>query len=174
MTQKVNIVLFGIGKAGSALINKALKNRKTLILEDRIDLRFPVITNSTVAFFEKEGANYSWEANFIQFAIPFRLEDVVEYVHANKLHNLIAIDATGSPEFVRHYANLLRSGFNILSINETLATLHPDFKAEIARTAANTGMAYDFINLPKGDKKAAADELFIAILDIAAKERKVA
>lgn len=174
MTQKINIVLFGIGKAGSALINKALKNRKTLILDSHIDLRFPVITNSTVAFFEKEGANYSWEANFIQFGIPFKIEDVVEYVQENKLHNLIAIDATGNAEFVRQYSGLIRSGFNVVSINETLAGLHPDFETEISRTAINRGLDYTFINLPKNSNKAAADELFDAVLAIAGKKQEVA
>lgn len=174
MTQKINIVLFGIGKAGSALINKALKNRKTLILDNHIDLRFPVITNSTVAFFEKEGANYSWEANFIQFGIPFKIEDVVEYVQENKLHNLIAIDATGNAEFVRQYSGLIRSGFNVVSINETLAGLHPDFETEISRTALNRGLDYNFINLSKGSNKAAADELFDAVLAIAGKKQEVA
>lgn len=174
MTQKINIVLFGIGKAGSALINKALKNRKTLILDNHIDLRFPVITNSTVAFFEKEGANYSWEANFIQFGIPFKLEDVVEYVHENKLHNLIAIDATANAEFVRQYSGLIKSGFNVVSINEKLAGLHPDFETEISRTALNRGLDYTFINLPKGSNKAAADELFDAVLAIAEKKQEVA
>lgn len=174
MTQKINIVLFGIGKAGSALINKALKNRKTLILDNHIDLRFPVITNSTVAFFEKEGANYSWEANFIQFGIPFKIEDVVEYVQENKLHNLIAIDATGNAEFVRQYSGLIRSGFNVVSINETLAGLHPDFETEISRTALNRGLDYNFINLPKGSNKAAADELFDAVMAIAEKKQEVA
>lgn len=174
MTQRINIVLFGIGKTGSALINKAVKNRKDLVLDEQIDLRFPVITNSTVAFYEKEGAKYSWEANFIQFGVPFKLEHVVDYVHINKLHNLIAVDATGSADFVREYAGLVKSGFNVVSINETVNALHPDFKREISRTALNRGLDYNYINLPKGNDKAAADELFEAILAIAQKKKAVA
>lgn len=174
MTQRINIVLFGIGKTGSALINKAVKNRKDLVLDEQIDLRFPVITNSTVAFFEKEGAKYSWEANFIQFGVPFKLEHVVDYVHTNKLHNLVAVDATGSADFVREYAGLVKSGFNVVSINETVNALHPDFEREISRTALNRGLDYSYINLPKGNDKAAADELFEAILAIAQKKKAVA
>lgn len=174
MTQRINIVLFGIGKTGSALINKAVKNRKDLVIDEQIDLRFPVITNSTVAFFEKEGPKYSWEANFIQFSIPFRLEDVVEYVHANKLHNLVAVDATGSADFIREYAGLIKSGFNVVSINEALTGLHPDYEKEVTRTAVNRGLEYNFIDLPKGNDKAAANELFEAILAIAQKRNAVA
>jgi len=175
MTQRINIVLFGIGKTGSALINKALKNRKDLVIEDHLDIRFPVITNSTVAFFETEGANYSWEANIIQFGIPFKLEDVVEYVHTNKLHNLVAVDATGNADFVKQYVGLLKSGFNIVSINETLNRLHPDFEKEVTRTAMNRGLDYHFLNLPKGGTDtSAADALFDAIVAIAQKTKAVA
>jgi len=174
MSQRINIVLFGIGKTGSALINKAVKNRKDLAIDEQIDLRFPVITNSTVAFFEKEGAKYSWEANFIQFGVPFKLEDVVDYVHSNNLDNLVAVDATGSSEFVRQYAGLIKSGFNVVSINETLNALQPDYEQEILRTALNRGLDYNFINLPKGSDAAAANELFTAILAIAQKRKAVA
>ena len=174
MTQRINIVLFGIGKTGSALINKAVKSRKDLVLDEQIDLRFPVITNSTVAFFEKEGAKYSWEANFIQFGVPFKLEHVVDYVQENKLNNLVAVDATGNAEFVREYAGLVKSGFNVVSINETVAGLHPDFEKEVTRTAVNRGLDYNFISLPKGNDKAAANELFEAILAIAQKRKAVA
>lgn len=174
MTQRINIVLFGIGKTGSALINKAVRNRKDLVLEEQIDLRFPVITNSTVAFFEKEGAKYSWEANFIQFGVPFKLEHVVDYVHNNKLDNLVAVDATGNAEFIREYVGLVKSGFNVVSINETIDTLSSDFEKEILRTALNRGLDYSYISLPKGNDKVAADELFEAILAIAQKKKAVA
>ena len=174
MTQRINIVLFGIGKTGSALINRAVKSRKGLAIDEQIELRFPVITNSTVAFFEKEGPKYSWEANFIQFSIPFKLEDVVDYVHANNLDNLVAVDATGNSDFVRQYAGLIKSGFNVVSINENLVALQADHESEILRTALNRGLDYNFINLPKGNDTAAANELFEAILAIAQKRKAVA
>jgi homoserine dehydrogenase len=172
MTQKINIVLFGIGKAGSALINKVLKNRKELILENHLDIRFPVITNSTVAFFEKEGANFSWEANFIQFAIPFKLADVVDYIQENRLQNVVVVDATANPELVRDYVNFIRSGFNLVSINETLKGLHHDFEDEVKLAANIHGLSYSFSDVPKGDKELAAEGLFKSILSVA-KEQKV-
>ena len=50
MAHVINIVLFGIGNAGSALINKVTSERETYsAIADTI--RFPVITNSDVAFF---------------------------------------------------------------------------------------------------------------------------
>lgn len=117
MTQKINIVLFGIGKAGSALINKFQKNRKDLLIDSKLDFRFPVITNSTVAFYEKEGGTYAWEANFIQFGVPFKMEDVYDYIYANDLENLIAVDATASDALIGEYPRLLHNGFTVVSSN---------------------------------------------------------
>lgn len=174
MAQKINIVLFGIGKTGSALINKALKNRKELLIESHIDVRFPVITNSSVAFFEKENQNYSWEANFIQFAMPFRMEDVLEYIHTNNLRNLVAVDATASSGMLSQYLGLIRSGFNVVSVNDALASVHPEFVREIAITAMNRGLTYSYLSIPKGNKQLAADELFSAILAIAGGKKEVA
>jgi homoserine dehydrogenase len=54
-TTKINIILFGIGNVGSTLINQVKESQKFFLEKKNIELRFPVITNSTLAFFEKEG-----------------------------------------------------------------------------------------------------------------------
>jgi aspartokinase/homoserine dehydrogenase 1 len=54
-TTKINIILFGIGNVGSALINLVLESQKFFLEKKNIELRFSGITNSTLVFFEKEG-----------------------------------------------------------------------------------------------------------------------
>ncbi|AWH85002.1 hypothetical protein HYN59_07625 [Flavobacterium album] len=173
MAKRINIVLFGIGNTGSALINKVIKGRKNLVLEHGLDLRFPVITNSTVAFFEKEGANYSWEANFIQFAIPFKLEDVLYYLMDNNIENIIAVDATASAALALEYHDLIKSGFSIVTVNESLNDLPADVGKRLELLAESRGLEFRQVANIKG-KDAAADALFDAILDVAEKRRKVA
>jgi len=172
MAQVINVVLFGIGNAGSALINKVVKKSKNA-QPDATQLRFPVITNSTVAFFEKEGADYAWEANFIQFAIPFKLDDVLEYVIDNDLQNLIAVDATPSAALAAEYPGLLRTGFSIVSINESLPFLPDSFEKGIKFMAEGRGLAYKFIRTGFQDKEAAADALYAAILEVAVKVKEL-
>ncbi len=173
MTKRINIVLFGIGNTGSALINKVLKERKCLALERKLDLRFPVITNSTVAFFEREGANFSWEANFIQFAIPFKLEDVLYYLMEQDLENIIAVDATSSTALAAEYHDLIKSGFSIVTINESLNDMPEDLGKGLHLLAESRGLEFRRVaNAIKG-KEAAADALFDAILDVAEKRSKV-
>lgn len=173
MAVKINIVLFGIGNVGSALINKAIKNKKTLVEEKGVDLRFPVITNSTVAFFEQEGKPYAWEANFIQFAIPFKFEDVLEYVFSAGLENVIAIDATASPEVVQHYPALIGAGFNVLTVNSVLEKFPPGFVRQTEAEAIAGGVVFERIEsgLPK-DR--AAVQLLENIIKIAEKNIRLA
>jgi aspartokinase/homoserine dehydrogenase 1 len=124
---KINIVLFGIGNVGSTLINQVLESQKFFLEKRNIDLRFPIITNSTVAFFEKEGARNRWEANFEQAAIPFKMDDIIEYVEEHDLENLIAVDATASAEIVKSYLPLIQNGFHIVAANKKANTLHFDY-----------------------------------------------
>jgi len=133
-TLRVNVILFGIGNVGSTLLNQVIESQQFFLEKRNIDLRFPIITNSTLAFFEKEGAKNQWEANFAQSAIPFRVEDIIEYVQEQQLENLIAVDATASSEIITSYIPLIQNGFNIVAANKKANTLHFDFYKELRRT----------------------------------------
>ena len=128
---KVNIVLFGIGNVGSTLINQVLSSQKQFAEKRNIDLSFKVITNSTLAFFEKKGFQNEWEADFKQFAVPFRVSDVIDYVQEQKLENLIFVDATASLDLVNAYPTLIKNGFNIVAANKKANTLDFSFYQEL-------------------------------------------
>ena len=136
-TLKINVILFGIGNVGSTLINQVIESQKFFLEKRNIDLRFPIITNSTLAFFEKDGVKNQWEANFAQSAIPFRIEDIIEYVQEQNLENLIAVDATASSEIIKNYIPLIQNGFNIVTANKKANTLHLDFYNELRRNLKN-------------------------------------
>lgn len=132
-TFKINIVLFGIGNVGSTLINQIVESQKFFLEQQNIELRFPIITNSTLAFFEKDGLKNKWEANFAQSAIPFSIEDIIDYVQFQNLDNLIAVDATASSDLVKSYIPLIQNGFHIVAANKIANTLHGEFHKEIRR-----------------------------------------
>jgi aspartokinase/homoserine dehydrogenase 1 len=133
---KINVVLFGIGNVGSTLINQVLESQKFFLEKRNIELRFPIITNSTVAFFEKDGIKNKWEANFAEDAIPFKVEDVITYVQEHQLENLIAVDATASLELVKKYIPLVQNGFHIVAANKKANTLGYDFYVELRENLA--------------------------------------
>lgn len=151
MSHRINIVLFGIGNVGSTLIAQVLESQQFFLEKKNIELRFPIITNSTLAFFEKDGVKNRWEAtrgeaelcgaNFAQSAIPFRVEDIIGYAQTYELENLIAVDATASAELVKSYIPLIQNGFHIVAANKIANTLRGDFYQSIRK------------NLKKFDKK---------------------
>lgn len=173
MAHVINIILFGIGNAGSALINKVTKERDTYG-GVAPEIHFPVITNSSVAFFEKDEDGYAWEANFIRFAIPFKIDDVVEYVLEHDLQNLIAVDATPSAALAAEYPDLVRTGFSIVSINESLQYLPENFEKAIHFLTATRGLGYKFINTVPGNAIAAGDALYNGVLEVAGKVKEAA
>ncbi len=132
-TLRINVILFGIGNVGSTLINQVLESQQFFLEKRNIDLRFPIITNSTVAFFEKDGIKNQLEANFQQAAFPYSIEDIVDYVQTNNLENLIAVDATASEDLIKFYIPLIQNGFSIVAANKKANTLHFDFYKELRR-----------------------------------------
>jgi homoserine dehydrogenase len=126
-TLRINIILFGIGNVGSTLIQQVLESQQFFLEKRNIDLRFPIITNSTVAFFEKDGLKNQWEANFQQAAIPFQIQDVFDYVQEHQLDHLIAVDATASSEIIQHYISLIENGFHLVAANKKANASSIDF-----------------------------------------------
>jgi len=132
-TTKINIILFGIGNVGSTLINQVIESQKFFLEKKNIELRFPVITNSTHAFFEKERKINSWEANFSELAIPFSIEEIISYTKKQGLENLIAVDATASSKLVKSYTTLIENDFHIVSANKIANTISFDFYKELRK-----------------------------------------
>ena len=130
---RINIVLFGIGNVGSKLISQILESQKFFLEKRNIELRFPVITNSTLAFFEKDGLANQWEADFQRSAFPYTFGDIINYVQEQQLDNLIAVDATNSEVLIKNYISLVQNGFDIVSANKNANTVHIDFYKELRR-----------------------------------------
>lgn len=135
-TTKINIVLFGIGNVGSALVNQVIESQTFFKEKRNIELFFPIITNSTLAFYEKEGTQNQWEVDFKHAAIPYNLYDIFEYVQKQALENLIFVDATASNELVNQYAKFIENGFDIVAANKKANTLDFNLYQEL-RTILN-------------------------------------
>ncbi len=129
--KKINIVLFGVGNVGSTLINQVLELKKKLNHNSGVEINIPLILNSTTAFFEKEGVKSSWEADFQKFGVPYKLQDVMDYVQERGYENLIAVDATASEEFVHNYSMLISNGFHLVAANKVANTLSTGFYKEL-------------------------------------------
>ena len=131
--KKINLVLFGTGNVGSKLVHQVLQARKILQEKEGLEINIPVIANSTIAFFQKENQQPSWETDLEKFGFPYQLNDILEYVRQQNYENLIAVDATASEEFVDHYFSLIESGFHIVAANKVANTRSSQFYLELRK-----------------------------------------
>ncbi|WP_343626728.1 hypothetical protein [Flavobacterium lindanitolerans] len=165
--KKINIILFGIEETGSSLITEVLSNQESLLENNNLDLRLPVITNSTVAFFEKPTVRNSWEANFIQFAVPFKIADIINFVQENELENLIAVDTSNTEDILPDYFDLLQNDFDIISANPLVQAFSADFKMALNNSIKKTEKDFVFVN---PNEKHLSAKLLEQILKMAAKQ----
>lgn len=123
----VHLVLFGIGQVGSTLINQIEAVRLRLQQDQNLQLKIPIIANSKLAFFDKDGISGTWETDFDTFSVPYKIDEIISYVNQHKFENLIAIDATASVTFTNNYIPLIENGFHIVSANKVANTLRYEF-----------------------------------------------
>ncbi|ARV09359.1 aspartate kinase [Winogradskyella sp. PC-19] len=120
--RQVSLVILGIGNVGSTLIDQIISFKPKLKLNQKIDLKIPVICNSTKALF-KDDLDENWRVNFKENSEDYNYEDVIKYVQKNKLQNLIAVDATANEEIVQKYIELIQNNFHLVVANKVANTL---------------------------------------------------
>jgi len=76
-TLRVNVILFGIGNVGSTLIKQVIESQKFFLEKRNINLRFPIITNSTLAFFEKEVTARGVLTDILKIAEKIKIKEVI-------------------------------------------------------------------------------------------------
>jgi homoserine dehydrogenase len=130
----IHIVLFGIGQVGSTLINQINEAKPRLQQHQNLQLRIPIIANSKLAFYDKEGISNSWETDFETFSVPYKIDEIIQFIKKQKFNNLIAIDATASAAFTKNYIPLIENGFNIVSANKVANSLDYEFYEALRNT----------------------------------------
>lgn len=129
----IHLIIFGIGNVGSTLINQVQKAKKEVEENQHIRLEIPVLLNSKLAFFQKTGVSNSWESDFDRFSVPYKIQDVIDFVSNQQYEHVIAIDATASQDFVEQYIPLVKNGFNIVAANKIANTLSTEFYKELRK-----------------------------------------
>ena len=123
MNTTINIILFGIGNVGSTLIKQVLASAETISETQQINLEIPVIANSTTAFFRPHGVKNNWQTDFEEFGFPYTISEIINYISAEALENVIIIDATASELFVENYLRFAKQGYHIVTANKIANTL---------------------------------------------------
>jgi homoserine dehydrogenase len=128
---KINIILFGNGNVGSALVDQIIEKHGFFLDKKNIDLQFTIIANSKKALLNKNGLSKLEIDSFDKTSRNYNFQEILDFVKNNELENPIAIDATASEEFVKNYIPLIQSGFHVVAANKKANTLSQDFYQEL-------------------------------------------
>jgi len=116
--KKVNLAIFGHGNVGGVLIDQIVQKQSDISKRRQIQLNIFAIANSTTVLLDKTGIAENWRAEKANEALPFSLEQVIEYAKKHSLENLILVDNTASDTFVAHYSTFVKHKFHLISSNK--------------------------------------------------------
>lgn len=127
----INVILFGIGNVGSTLINQIINWNDRVAEIDDFRINIPVIANSTHAFFNNNGLCNHWETDFKHFSVPYKIEDIINFLKQQELENLIVVDATANQDIVKSYGLMIENGCDIVAANKIANSLSFDFYTQL-------------------------------------------
>lgn len=165
MPYTINIILFGIGNVGSSLVNKAIRQRKKLLKQQDINIRFSIIAGSQAAFFDKGFTKYSWETNITDFPIPYDFNRLMCYAAGINPGNTILIDATNSNILPLQYAVFLQQGFSVITANKFARQQPSGYRQELKLQCLYNNVQYSEPVFAEDDKETVAVKLLDAVAE---------
>ncbi|AKA35646.1 bifunctional aspartate kinase/homoserine dehydrogenase I [Flagellimonas lutaonensis] len=140
--KKINLAIFGHGNVGGTLIDQILRSHETIKKRKGLDLNIFAICNSQGGLLDKKGIKGDWRKKLSEQAGGCTVFDIIAHANENHLENLIAIDNTASEDFVNHYFELIRAGFDLVSSNKIANTLDYDYYSQIRKCLAEVQKQY--------------------------------
>ena len=119
----VHLVLIGHGNVGSTLIEQILDSAYDILNRKRIDLKVVAISNSRKMAFNKAGFGSDWRQKINYSTNETNFEEIINLSKEHNLENLILVDNTASPDFVKNYTTFIDNGFDVVSSNKIYNTL---------------------------------------------------
>ncbi|MFW2134835.1 ACT domain-containing protein [Chryseobacterium sp. TY4] len=133
----VHLALIGHGNVGSTLIEQILDSAYDILNRKRIDLKVVAISNSKKMALNKSGLGSDWRQKINYSTTESNISDLINYTKEHNLENLIVVDNTASPDFVKNYTEFVENGFDVVSSNKIFNTLpisdYRKFRTQLAK-----------------------------------------
>ncbi|WP_313027102.1 homoserine dehydrogenase [Soonwooa sp.] len=133
----VHLALIGHGNVGSTLIEQILDSAYDILNRKRIDLKVVAISNSKKMALNKSGFGSDWRQKINYSNTKSNISELISYTKEHNLENLIVVDNTASPAFVKNYTKFVENGFDVVSSNKIFNTLpisdYRNFRTQLAK-----------------------------------------
>lgn len=96
-----------------------------------MDLNIFAVANTKSVLLCNEGIGIDWRSEKNKSGVSYGVEDVIGFAKANDLQNLIVVDNTADPSFVKHYQDFVRNDFHLVSSNKVANRLDLSFYKDL-------------------------------------------
>lgn len=142
ISKNINIVIFGHGLVGSALIDQILKSKGDIEKRKGINLNIFAIANSEKLLLNRKGVDENWRESIRTTSNESSIKDVIDFAETHHLENLIAVDNTASSQFYTNYVPLVEAGFDLVSSNKIANTISHEFYKDLRDQLKNHNKQY--------------------------------
>lgn len=142
VSTKINIVLFGHGLVGGALIDQILQSADAIENRKGIRLNIFAVGNSKKIYFNENGIDHNWRNDILDKGKPYQIREVIDFAKDRHLENLMAVDNTASLSFIDYYMPLIENSFDLVSSNKMANTGSYDFYVKLRETLKRNHKKY--------------------------------
>lgn len=140
--KKINLAIFGHGNVGSQLVEQIISSREEISRRRDLELNIFAIANSKTVLLRQGGLPKNWLEEKTISGEEYSPEDVISFARSNNLQNLILVDNTADPNFVRNYSAFVENGFHLVSSNKIANTLDLNFYKNLRQKLASKKREY--------------------------------
>lgn len=139
----IDAFLVGCGTVGKELLNQ-IARQQSVLLKRGISLKVYGVANSRKLLLKPGGIDLSsdWQNNLNKSEIPFSIENLNDFVVGNSLVNPVVIDCTSSETVAGQYADLMLSGFHVVTPNKKANTREIAYYQTLRETAQQTSRQF--------------------------------
>lgn len=119
----VHLAVIGHGNVGRTMIEQVLESREEIRRRKKLDIKIVAIANSRKLALSKNGFGKTWSDDVAVSELDSDVNELIRFSRENQFENLIAVDNTGSKDFVKNYTKLAENGFDLVSSNKSFNTL---------------------------------------------------
>lgn len=139
MVPTLNVFIVGCGGVGAELIAQIARQQAYLRHEKHLDIRICGIANSKKMVLNASGIPLQdWQTALNTSQNAFSLDQITQFVQQECLLNGVFVDCTSNQEIALRYADLIQSGFHVVTANKKANTASLDYYKQLQNAVKHT------------------------------------
>jgi len=132
----LSLMIMGVGRIGSALINQIKANYQTLLDQQQLELRVVGLANSKKMLIQPDGIDLTgWQTQLANSQTKTDMQVLIQEIRVMNLNNCVLVDCTASAVLSNHYGAIMQTGTSLVAANKIATTGSYDYYQQLHRIA---------------------------------------